>query len=34
MGPYFSEGSLLTNRIMNVSSEEIFDKYMKKLLMK
>ena len=30
IGPYFSEGSLLINR-MNSSNKEIFDKYMKEL---
>ena len=32
IGPYFSEVSLLINRMMNTSSQEIFDKYMTELL--
>ena len=30
--PYFSEVSLLINRMMNASSKEVFDKYTKELL--
>ena len=32
IGPYFSEVSLLINRMMNASSKEVFDKFIKDIL--